>query len=104
MCSYFNVVASKLSIASGLKEGMVKMSQNPNLFLTMIPILSCLAQIWAAKSFFQNLALSVTRYHGQLSSCTKSEESNDPILRKFSDDRTDGRTDGQTDESDFIRR
>ena len=48
------------------------------------------------------MAPSVTRYHGQLSSCTISEKTNDPILRKLNDGRTDGRTDGQTDESDFI--
>ena len=44
----------------------------------------------------------VTRYHGQLSSCVISEKTNDPILTKFSGERTDGRTDGQTDGSDFI--
>ena len=43
--------------------------------------------------FFKNLALAVTWYHGQLSSCTISEKTNDSILRKFSDGRTDGRTD-----------
>ena len=47
-------------------------------------------------SFFKNLGLSVTRYHGQLSSCTISEKTNNPILRKLSDGRTDGQTDGQT--------
>ena len=47
--------------------------------------------------FFKNLALSVTRYHGQLSFCTISEETNDPILRKLSDGGTDGQTQGQTD-------
>ena len=31
------------------------------------------------------LAASVTRYHGQLSSCTISEKANDPILRKLTD-------------------
>ena len=41
--------------------------------------------------FFKNLARSVTRYHGQLSSCTISEKTNDPNLRKLSDGRTDGR-------------
>ena len=35
--------------------------------------------------FFKNVAWSGTRYHGQLSSCTISKETNDPILRKFSD-------------------
>ena len=40
--------------------------------------------------FFKNLASWVTRYHGQLSSCTISEKANDPILRKLSDRRTDG--------------
>ena len=63
-------------------------------------ILAHFAQIQAAKFFFKNLASSVTRYHGQLSSCTISEKTNDPILRKLSD----GRTDGQTDESDLIGR
>ena len=44
--------------------------------------------------------LSVSRCHGQLSSCAISGKTNDPILRKFSD----GRTERQTDESDFIGR
>ena len=44
--------------------------------------------------FFKNFALSVTRYHGQLSSCTISKNTNDPILRKFSDGQTDRRTRG----------
>ena len=57
------------------------------------PILIHLAQIRAAKTFFsKNLASSVTGYHGQLSSCTKSEKTNDPI-RKLSNGRTRGRTD-----------
>ena len=55
------------------------------------------------KLIIKNLAWSVTRYHGQLSSCTLSEKTIDPILRKFSDGR-DGQTDRQMDESDFIRR
>ena len=59
-----------------------------------------LAQILAAKLFFKNLALSVTRYHGQLSSCTISKKTNDPILRKISD----GRTDGQKDERELFHR
>ena len=37
-------------------------------------ILANLAQIRAAKFFFKNVASSVTRYHGQLSSCTISEK------------------------------
>ena len=47
--------------------------------------------------FFRNLASSVTRYHGQLSSCTISEKTNDPIVTKLSDGRTESRTEGQTD-------
>ena len=43
---------------------------------------------------------SVTRYHGHLSSCTISKKTNDSILKKCSD----GRTDRQTHESDFIGR
>ena len=65
-------------------------------------ILAHLAQIRAAKFFFKNLALSVTRCHGQLSSCAISEKTNDLILRKLRDGRTDGQTDGQADKSDFI--
>ena len=43
--------------------------------------------------FKKNLAPSVTRYHGLLSSCTISEKTNDAILRKLSDGRTDRPTD-----------
>ena len=52
------------------------------------------------KIFFKNLALSVTRYHVQLSSCTTSEKTDDPILRKL---RYRQITEGQTEEIDFIR-
>ena len=44
---------------------------------------------------YKNLASSVSRYHGQLSSCTISDKTNDPVLRKLSDRRTDRQTDGQ---------
>ena len=54
--------------------------------------------------FFQNLVLSVTRYHGQLSSCKVSEKNNDPISRKFSNGRPAGRPDREMDEKDFIGR
>ena len=40
-------------------------------------------------SFFKTLASPITRYHGQI----LSEKTNDPILRKPSDGRTDGKTD-----------
>ena len=49
-------------------------------------------------NFFKHLASPVTRYHGQLSSSTISEKTNDPILRKLKrqkDGRTNGRADGQ---------
>ena len=49
------------------------------------------------KFVFQNLASSVIRYYGQLSSCTISEENNDPILRKLSDRETNGQTEVQTE-------
>ena len=54
-------------------------------------ILVYLAQIFF---FFKNLAPSVTKYHGHLSSCTISEKSNDPILRKLREGRTDRPTNG----------
>ena len=62
------------------------------------PNLGFCAQIF----FFKNLDLSLTRYHGQLSSCTISEKTDDPILRKFSDGRSDRRTDRRTEESGFV--
>ena len=48
-------------------------------------ILAHLDQIQAARFFFKNVSWSVTRYHGQLSSFTISQKTNDPILRKLSD-------------------
>ena len=54
--------------------------------------LAHLAQTPAANFFSKYLASSVTRYHGQLSSCTISETTNDTILRKLSEGRTNGRT------------
>ena len=54
--------------------------------------------------FFRNLASSVTRYHGMLSSYTRLEKTNNPFLRKLSDGpdrRTDGQTVRQTDKSYF---
>ena len=70
------------------------------------PILAHWAQIRATNFFFKNLAPSVTRYHGQLSSCTTSEKTNFRIFTKLSDGQMDRRTqtDGQTDESDFTGR
>ena len=68
--------------------------------LVLDPVLARLTQIWVTTFFFKNLAPSVTRYHGQPSSFTISEKTNDSILRKLSD----GRTDRQTDESDFTER
>ena len=67
--------------------------------LVLAPISAHLAQI-------PILAPSVASYYSQLSSCTISEKTNDPVLRKLSDWWTDGQTDrrteGQTDKSDFI--
>ena len=40
----------------------------------------------ASKFTFKNLPSSVTRFHGQLSSCTIA---NDPIFRKLSDGQAD---------------
>ena len=47
-------------------------------------VASCHRMQLQGKLMMKNLAWSVTRYHGQLSSCTISEKNNDPILRKFS--------------------
>ena len=51
--------------------------------------------------FFKNRASSITRYHGQLSSCTISEKINYSILKKVS---VDTQTDRITDVSDVIGR
>ena len=61
------------------------------------------SKFWPPNFFFEffSQALSVSRYHGQLSSYTISEKTNDPILRKLSGGRTDGQT--ETDQSDFMR-
>ena len=73
--------------------------------LVLNPILAHLAQIQATNFYFENLALSVTRYYGQLSSCTISEKTKNLILTNFlTDGCTDGRMDRKTDISDFIGR
>ena len=60
------------------------------------PDLARLAQFWPA-FLFKNLALSATRYHGQLSSCTISEKVMIQSCEKLvTDGRTDKWTDGQT--------
>ena len=62
-----------------------------NIFLG--PMLAPLAKFGPSIFFFKkNLALLVTRHHGQLSSCTIPEKTNDPILRKLSGRPKDGRT------------
>ena len=90
------------------------------------PDFSLLGPNLGRQFLFKNLAASVTRYQGQLSSCQKQyqKKTNHPILRKLSDGRTDrqtgrltnGRMDrqtdgqidkrtvGQADKSDFIGR
>ena len=71
--------------------------------LVLDPILTPLAQIQSAKFFFKNVDLTVTRYHGQLSSCTISEKTNGPFLRKFTDRWMDGPADRLTvGHNDFI--
>ena len=61
----------------------------------LIPTLAC-------QFPFTDLSLSVNKYHGQLSSCSISEKTNDPILRKRSDGRMDVETDREKEERDFI--
>ena len=56
-----------------------------------------LAQIRATKPFFESLAPSVTRYHGQLSSRTISKK----LMIQSWENLV---TDGQMDDSDFIGR
>ena len=52
--------------------------------------------------FFKYLALSVTRYHGQVSSCTITEKTNNPISRKLCERQKDRQRDRLTDKSDFV--
>ena len=80
---------SKLSfyeIYRKTKEPNLKKWQKTNLGL----VLAC----FDPKLFFVDF--TSTKCHSQLSSCTISEKTNDPILRKLSDARTDRKTDGQT--------
>ena len=92
----FNIVASYhcMQIQGTLINKFEKMAKK----LVVGAILAHLAQIGCTKFFFKNLAPSVTRYYGRLPSCTISERTNDPILRKL----IDRWRDGQTDNSDFI--
>ena len=63
------------------------------------------AQIRAGISFLKNLALSVCKYHGQLSSRTISEKIIYPILRNLvTERRTDRQTDRKTAERQTDRR
>ena len=69
---------------------------------------------WAARFFFKNLAPSVTRYYGQLSSCKYQKKLivQTLILRKLSDGRKDRQTyremkrqmNRQTEDRDFTGR
>ena len=54
--------------------------------------------------FFKNLAASITRYHGQLSSCTILVKNNDPILKKRNDAPPDRWIDGRTDGREWFHR
>ena len=58
-----------------------------------------LAHLADAEFFFKDLAPSVTKHHGQQSSCTISKKTNDPILKL-----SEGPSEGQKDESDSIGR
>ena len=69
--------------------------------LALGPILAHFLQIGAAKFFLKSLAPSVTRYYGQLSSYIIAEKTNDPILRKRSDGRTDRRV--KVNSQDVVR-
>ena len=58
--------------------------------------LTHLAQIRTLQKNFSKILLSVIRHHGQLLSYTISEKTNDPILRKLSDGRSNRETDRRT--------
>ena len=75
-------------------------------YLAQIRLWPICPESWPPKFFFEFFfqALSVTRYHGQLSSCTISEKTNDPILRKLSDGWTDRPTDRQTEGPEWFHR
>ena len=58
-------------------------------------ILAHLAQIRTNNFFFKNLALSISIHHTSYHHVQYQKKTNDPILKKFSDGRTDGQTDGR---------
>ena len=71
-----------------------------NLILDQIQALW--AHIWAAKIFFQKTGLVIHQISWSAIIMHNIKKTNDQILRKLSDGRTDGQTDGHTYESDFI--
>ena len=60
-------------------------------------ILAHLAQIRTNNIFFKNLALSISIHHTSYHHVQYQKKTNNPILKKFSDGRTDGQTDEHTD-------
>ena len=65
---------------------------------TLGPNLGC------KKFFFENLISSFPWHHGQLSSCTILEKTNDSILRKLSEGQTNWQTDRGTDRLQWFHR
>ena len=80
---------------------MIRTSENGKK-LIFGPDFGTFGQIKPAFFFFQKSGSVSHWYHGQLSLCTVSEKTNDPIFRKLSDRWRKGQTDEQIDQSDFI--
>ena len=91
----------KLSLHASLKIQTQENGKKPHFGPNFGPLGQNLGREMFFFFFKYLVSSSVTRYPGQLSSCAISEKTNDQILRKLSDGRTDGqtdrRTDGQTD-------
>ena len=60
--------------------------------------------ILAKSDFSRKIWLSLFCVYWPLTSCKKSEKTNEPILRKIGDGQTDWRTDWQTDRQPWIHR
>ena len=60
------------------------------------PNLGPLSRNSGRQIFFKNMGLSVARYYCQISLCTISDKTNEPILRKINGGRTYGQTGGRT--------
>ena len=95
-----DIVASYYAISGKINDPNLRKWWKTSFWVWFRPVRP---KFGVANFFYKNPASSVTRYHGQLSSCTISVKTNDQSWENLvTDGRTHRRTDRQTDENDFI--